>query len=319
MMKRTEMHARILAMVLLLLLTTSTDFLHAQQSRTPDVPVPPSGNRLAPALRIYAGDLVDVQVFDSPELSGRLRVNSDGEILLPITGKVRVDGLTADEAATRIEQLLLQNQILRAPHASVFVVEYATQGVSLLGEVKTPGVYPVLGAHGLLDFISVAGGLTPTAGKEVSITHKSDPDHPIIVRIDNKPDLATRANIAIQPGDTIVVPRSGIVYVVGDLMKPGGFLIENNDRLTILQAIALAQGANKTAALNNSKLIRSTPEGRTETPVELKKILAGKSSDLKLEDGDILFVPSSEAKTLTYQGIQAAIQMTVGVVTYGRL
>jgi polysaccharide export outer membrane protein len=268
-------------------------------------------------LHISAGDLLDVQVFDTPELSGKLRVSDKGEVVVPVVGSVRLEGLTADEAGTRVEQSLRRAQILKDPHVSVFVVEYATQGVSVLGEVKNPGVYPVLGAHGLLDVISAAGGVTATAGKAVGITHKSDPQHPVVVQLGGGPDVTAQANVGILPGDIVQVSRSGIVYAVGDLVKPGGFLIENNDRLTVLQAIALAQGTNRTAALNRSKLIRQTPAGRQELPVELKSILAGKRSDMRLEDGDILFVPSSQSKYLTYRGIEAAVQMTVGLVTYG--
>jgi polysaccharide export outer membrane protein len=269
-----------------------------------------------PALRIAAGDLVAVDVFDTAELSAKLRVSEKGDIDLPVAGSLHVGGFTAEEAAVSIERLLRDGNILKHPHVEVFVQEYATQGVSILGEVKNPGVYPELGSHSLLDFISVAGGITPTAGKAVIITHKNDADHPTIVQFDSSPEVAKRAGVAILPGDTIVVSRSGIVYVVGDLAKPGGFLIENNDRLTALQAIALAQGANKTAGLNNSRLIRKTSEGRQETRVELGKILAGKQSDVRLEDGDILFVPVSKSKIVAFQGITSAVGLVSGLAIY---
>lgn len=269
-----------------------------------------------PALRISAGDLLAVDVFDTPELSAKLRVSEKGEIDLPVAGSTHVGGLTAEEAAASIERLLRDDSILKHPHVEVFVQEYATQGVSILGEVKNPGVYPELGSHTLLDFISVAGGITPTAGKAVTITHKNDPVNPTIVRLDNSSDVAKRAAVAILPGDTIIVSRSGIVYVVGDLGKPGGFLIETNERLTALQAIALAQGTNKTAGLNNSRLIRKTPNGPQETHVELGKILAGKQDDLRLEDGDILFVPTSKSKIAAFQGITSAINLVSGLAVY---
>jgi polysaccharide export outer membrane protein len=271
----------------------------------------------APALRISAGDLLAVDVFDTPELSAKLRVSENGDIAVPVAGSVHVGGLTAVEAAASTEQLLRDNDILKHPHVEVFVQEYATQGVSILGEVKNPGVYPDLGSHSLLDFISVAGGTTPTAGKAVTITHKNDPDSSTIVQLDNNGlDVAKRGSVEIRPGDTIFVSRSGIVYVVGDLAKPGGFLLENNDRLTALQAVALAQGANKTARLNKSRLIRKTPNGPQETPVELGKILAGKQTDLRLEDGDILFIPTNTGKVVAYQGMTYAISLATGIAIY---
>jgi polysaccharide export outer membrane protein len=270
----------------------------------------------SPALRVSAGDLLAVDVFDTPELSARLRVSENGDVNLPVAGFTHVGGLTADEAATTIEQRLRDQNILKHPHVEVFIQEYATQGVSVLGEVKNPGVYPDLGSHALLDFISVAGGITPTAGKAVTISHKNDPDHPTVVHLDNSPDLAMKANVEILPGDTVVVSRSGIVYVVGDLGKPGGFLIDSNQRLTALQAVALAQGANKDSALNKSRLIRKTPNGPQESPLLLGKILAGKQSDIALEDGDIIFVPTSKSKTVALETVTATVGILTGVAIY---
>jgi len=314
-MRPTKLHPFFAGLLVLIaggLLTTGQAI--AQQTQPNSAPRSPL---VTSALHISAGDLLDLQVFDTPELSAKLRVSDKGEVVVPVVGSVRVEGLTADEAGNRVEQTLRETQVLKDPHVTVFVVEYATQGVSVLGEVKNPGVYPVLGAHGLLDVISAAGGVTTTAGKAVSITHKGDPQHPVVVQLGNGLDVTAQINVGIFPGDIIVVSRSGIVYVVGDLLKPGGFLIENNDRLTVLQALALAQGTNKTAALSRSRLIRKTPTGRQELSVELKRILAGKLPDIRLEDGDILFVPSSERKTLTYRGIEAAMQSAGILTAYG--
>lgn len=289
---------------------------YAQQAVVPASSTAPVPRQAAP-LRIAAGDLLNLIIFDTPELSGKLRVSDQGDVIVPVAGSLRVGGLTAEEATTRIERLLRDSAILKDPHVSVFIQEYATQGVSVLGEVKAPGIYPLLGAHSLLDLISAAGGVTAAGGKTVSITHKDDAAHPVMVQMNNSaPDAALRADVAILPGDTIVVFRSGIVYALGDLAKPGGFLIENNDRLSVIQAVALAQGTNRTAKLNRSRLIRKTPEGRTEIPVELKKILAGKAPDIRLEDGDILFVPSSEAKNMAYRGVEATVGLATGVVIY---
>jgi polysaccharide export outer membrane protein len=251
---------------------------------------------VAHALQISAGDLLDVNVFDTAELSGRLRVNERGSIALPIAGDVVVSGLTADQTGHAIEQKLLAANILKDPHVSVTVLEYATQGVTVLGEVKNPGVYPLLGTHGLLDLISAAGGVTPNAGKGVTVTHRTDPDHPEIVNMQSKPGSTVGFNVDVRPGDTIVVSHAGIIYVVGEVGKPGGFMIENNDRLTVLQAIALAQGTTRTAALNHAKLIRKTGGTPEEFPVPLKKILRNSAPDQILADGDILFVPSGAAQ-----------------------
>jgi polysaccharide biosynthesis/export protein len=267
------------------------------------------------ALKISAGDLLDVKVFETPDLSAKLRVDEHGNISLPLGGTVPVSGLTAEESSDAIEKRLRENKILKDPHVSVTVLEYATQGVAVLGEVKNPGVYPLLGAHGLLDLISSAGGTTPNAGKTVTITHRDDPDHPVITKIDNGPGNASAYKVDIRPGDTIMVSHAGIVYVVGDVGKPGGFLLEKSDQLTVLQAVALAQGANRTASLNQARLIRVVNSERREMQIPLKKILANKASDEPLTDGDILFVPSSGPKT-ALKDVENILPSAAGAAIY---
>lgn len=266
-------------------------------------------------VRIGPGDLIEVTVFDVPDLSGRFRVSDAGNIDLPVTGRVHVENLDAEAAARAIEDRLRQADIVKSPSVAVFVLEYASQGVTLMGDVKAPGVYPILGNRRLLDVLASGGGLAITSGKDIRIQHRNDFDHPEIVTIDNITVTPT-SNPLVQPGDTITVPRSGIVYVVGDVGHPGGFLVENNNRLDLLKLLALAGGPNRTAGLNKTRLIRTTSTGRVEIDIALKKVMEGKSQSLMLRDSDILYVPSSEAKYLTYRGIEAAIQVGTGFVVY---
>jgi polysaccharide export outer membrane protein len=267
------------------------------------------------ALQISAGDLLDLNVFDTPELSTKLRVDEQGKVTLPVAGALPVLGLTAEQAGQAIETRFRDTDVLKDPHVTVTVLEFSTQGVTVLGEVKNPGVYPLLGAHGLLDLISAAGGETTSAGKDVTVTHRDDPDHPVIVKIESKPGSTAAFNVDVRPGDTVMVSHAGIVYVLGDVGKPGGFLIENNDRLTVLQAIALAQGTSRTASLNHAKLIRKTVAGREELPVPLKKLLANKDPDLMLADGDILFVPGSGPKN-ALRDVESILPSAAGAAIY---
>ena len=246
---------------------------------------------------IGAGDLVEMTVFDTPEFSGKLRVSNTGDVILPLVGNVHLQGLKAGEAQALIRQKLIDGGFLKDPQVTVFVVEYATQGVSVVGEVKNPGIYPAFGSHHLLDYISLAQGLTPLAGTTITITHAGNPNQPEHVRVTAGASPKPENNPEILPGDTIFVERTGIVYVIGDVARPGGFPMDHDGQLTILQAIALAQGTNPTAAKGSAKLIRTTPEGRRETPIDLKKILSSKATDLPLQDNDILFVPNSAAKS----------------------
>jgi polysaccharide export outer membrane protein len=272
--------------------------LAAQEAMPVDAKVGTSATSIpvAHALEISSGDLLDVAVFDTPELSTKIRVDERGEITLPLTGVIPVSGLTAEQAGVAIESRLRGANILKQPHVSVTVDQYSTQGITVLGEIRNPGVYPLLGAHGLLDIVSAAGGLTPNAGKAITVTHRSEPDKPVIIELNSRPGSSAAFNVDLRPGDTVMVSHSGIVYVVGDVGRAGGFVIENNDRLTVLQAIALAQGPNKTASLNNTKIIRKTGDQRELLPIPIKKIMANKAPDPMLNDGDILFVPSSAAK-----------------------
>jgi polysaccharide export outer membrane protein len=289
----------------------------AMLARVPAAAAAPD-SRKAHALHISSGDLLEVTVFDTPELSGRLRVDSDGAVMLPVAGKMPVAGLTADEAAAAIEKKLRSTDIMKDPHVTVLVAEYATQGVTVSGEVKNPGIYPMLGSHGLMDMLSAAGGVTAQAGSVVSITHRSDPKHPEIVKLDDRPGKMVE-NVDIEPGDIIMVARGGVAYAVGDVQHAGGFLIEGRDRVTVLQMLALAGGTTKTSSQNHAHLIRTTQNGREDIPVKLKDMMKGKEADIPLQDGDILFVPSSKGKIFAYRGVDSAIAMTTGLVVGGRL
>ena len=271
-----------------------------------------AGPGAAHALRINSGDLLDIAVFDTPELSGKLRVDEFGQITIPVGGVLKVAGMTAEEAASAIEAKLRSTDVMKDPHVEVFISEYATQGVTVAGEVKTPGIYPLLGSHGLVDILTAAGGVTATAGRMVSVTHKSDPANPEMIRLASKPGEVI-ANVDIQPGDTVVVSRAGVCYVVGDVTKAGGFLIEGNDRLTVLQIMALAGGTTRTSARDKARLIRKTPNGREEMPIPLKAMMNGKVKDMAVEDGDILFVPSSGGKSALYRGTDSAVAVATGM------
>jgi polysaccharide export outer membrane protein len=264
---------------------------------------------------IGAGDLVEMSVFDTPELSGKLRVSNTGDVILPLVGTLHLQGLTAGEAQTLIRQKFIAGGFLKDPQVTVFISEYATQNVSVVGEVHKPGIYPAFGTHRLLDYLSLAEGLTPLAGTAIVITHSGHPEQPQRVKMTSGAAPQPENNPEILPGDTIFVERTGIVYVVGDVTHPGGFPMDQDGQLTIMQAIALAQGTTDTAAKGSIKLIRTTLQGRQEIPVDLKKILSAKATDLPLQDNDILFVPSSVAKN-TWKGIESALPAVAGASIY---
>ena len=269
----------------------------------------------SPVLRISSGDLIEVLVFDTPELSGKLRVSQNGTVRLPLGGEVAVAGLTPEVAAVTIEKQLRDFGLLLDPHVQVAIGEFATTGVTLLGEVKSPGNFPLLGSHTLPDVIAAAGGLSAVAGDEITIVHFRDPGNPIKVRQIHSSEFSSNM-LQLEPGDRVSVSKAGIVYVLGDVGRAGGFLIDPDGGLSVLQAMSLAQGFSRTAAQKKAVIIRRGGTQIEHIGSNLQAILDGKTIDATLHAGDVLYVPSSLTKTFTYRGIEAAIQLGTGFAIY---
>jgi polysaccharide biosynthesis/export protein len=258
------------------------------------------------SLQLGVGDLLEMSVYGVPDLSIKTRISSNGEMYCPLIGYTHVAGLTAQEAEELIQTRL--SAFVKNPQVALLVTEYASEGASVLGAVARPGVYPVLGQQRLFDLISAAGGLSDKAGRSLTVTHRSDPDKTITVDLSRNLKDNPETNVQVFPGDTIIVQKADIIYVVGDVAKPSGFLMEGGG-LTVLQAVALAGGTTRTAKLGGAKILRKTAGGgMTETPVELKKILQAKAPDLPLQADDILVVPSSTGKVIAGATLQAALQ-----------
>ena len=303
-------------LLLLLLMFTAAICLHAQdtapaQNATQPAPAAQStsgdehANPPQSSLKLGPGDLVEMTVYNVPELTTKTRISSSGDMYCPLIGYLHVAGLSNEEAQAAIERKL--DDFVKNPHVSLFVAEYASQGASVLGEVMRPGVYPVLGQQHLLDLLSAAGGLTEKAGRKITVTHRSDPDTTITIDIPRNLADNSETNIPVFPGDTVIVHKADIVYVVGDVLRPSGVLMDAGG-LTVLQAVALAGGTGRTAKLNGARLLRKGTNGMTQTPVDLKKILQAKAPDMPLEPNDILIVPSSTGKIMAGRTLEAALQ-----------
>lgn len=262
------------------------------------------------AVRLGAGDLVEVSVFGAPDLETKIRVTSDGDINLPLINDVHVEGLTIDEAESVIARRLQNGGFVKNPHVQIYIQEYTSQGASVLGEVARPGVYPVLGNQTLFNLVSAAGGLTDRAGGNIVVTHRGQP--PITIPISRNLEDSRGAEIAVLPGDSIVVRRADVVYVVGDVGRPSGLLMEGGS-ISVLQAIALVGGANPSAKLNGTRIVRRSPAGLTTIAVPLKRLLEAKTNDLPMQADDILFVPASSRKLLQARTAEAAVQLATGV------
>lgn len=286
----------------------------AKALSTSETVVSADKNPSVPVLGV--GDLIKVSVLGAPDSDQEVRVGADGNVVLNFIGAVPIAGQTTAQAQESITKKLVAGGFFTQPQVSVFTKEYATQGVSVMGEVQKPGVYPVLGARKLFDVLSLAGGTTPKAGKLISITRRDTPQTPTSVSLSNDATESVKSNIDIYPGDTIVVSKAGLVYVVGDVHRPSGVPMDNTT-MTVLQAIAMAEGTNSTAALNKSKLIRRSSGTPQEIPLPLKDMLSSKAPDIRLQAEDIVFVPSSTAKKAGVRTLEAIIQTATGVAMYG--
>jgi polysaccharide export outer membrane protein len=305
---------------------------------------------------IGANDLLEINVFEAPEFNRALRVSASGEITMPLLGEVQSVGLTARELERVLEDRL--RRYMKDPHVGVFVSSIQSHPVSVAGAVKKPGVFQIQQPRSLLEMLSMAEGLADDAGDDVlvmrgaglrvgknsasaasepnaasSSTLEEPPPAPSAsgredassekdtIRINLKNLLESgdeRFNVAIYPGDIIDVTRAGIVYVVGDVKKPGGFVMKSHEQMSVLKAIALAEGFTSTSAKGRTRIIRTDQSTgqKTEVLVDLDKILAGKSPDPPLNAADIVFVPNSAAKSAFYRGSEAALATISGLIIF---
>jgi len=266
------------------------------------------------AIAIGPGDLLDLSVFDVPELVLKVRVDVNGCVSIAFLGDLKLAGMTVGNAQRLIARELVARQLVKDPQVSIFIEEFATQGITVYGEVNAPGIYPLMGPHHLYDVISAAGGLTLKSGRTVTVLHAGQSDHPEVVALANinaTENPLEHANVPIYPGDTVVVSKAGMVYVLGEVNKPGGFLMEDNTSISVLKATALAGGTTKLASLKGSLILRKSLAGTTQTRIPLDKIYHGKAQDLQLHAEDIVFVPLSNIRNYGAMGLQGAIQAAV--------
>lgn len=279
----------------------------------------PSSPETMPA-PIASGDVLQVSESHTAEFRSTVRVSGAGSVTLPMIGNVKVAGLDEEGAARAIEAALVTSGMLLHPQVTVLVMSYVGQDVSVLGEVMHPGVYPYALHHRLLDLISAASRVTQGAGSLVTILHRDNTQPPQAVVLDASTAGASKDhNPELEPGDTVEVNRSGLVYVVGDVIRPGGFPVDPSRRLTVVQAITLAWGPTQNAALTKAVLIREQKNGRTLTVLNLKRLLRGQDPDLPIEDHDIIFVPDSAAKNLWNRTMESVVQSAAGVSIYAGL
>ena len=267
---------------------------------------------------IHSGDIVEVQVFDAPEYSVRMPVSPAGQIAIPYAGLFHIEGMTSIEAATAIARLFLQEQILRDPRVIVTTQQFG-YSVTVMGEVKSPGIYPLAGKKRLVDMLTEAGGITDRAGHVVEIFPSGSMKNPQTVLWDPTLRENDNAELEIKTGETILVSRCGVVYVGGNVGRPGAFPICESNHTTVSEVIALAQGTKPNSYTNRTLLLRSTGNGtRVVQKVKLEDVLRGRTVDITMQPDDILFIPPSILKAAGKTALTAAVGFATQAYFYAR-
>jgi polysaccharide export outer membrane protein len=286
----------------------------------------------APAYILDTDDQIVIRVLDATEIGDQpFRIDKSGNINIPLCGSIHAAGLTVDQLQSAVAERL--KTYLKAPSVTVTISEFRSQPLSVLGAVRNPGIIQVRGPKTLFEVISEAGGLSNDAGASIKITRRREfgsiplPNAAIdetgefyVAEIAAKSVMDATdptQNIKVKTNDVISVPRAELVYVIGAVKHAGGFVLNERAHMSVLEALSMAEGLGPVASGKNAKILRSA-EGvsRKEIPVDVNKILTGKAADVPMQASDILFIPTSGAKSGTLRGIEAAIQLGTGLAIY---
>jgi polysaccharide export outer membrane protein len=251
------------------------------------------------SLVIGPADGLTVKVLEAPELTQSARVTDSGEFPLIVGGDIKIAGLTTAQAVQAIEKTLIAGNYFLNPHVTITVDHYATLSVTVLGEVKVPGNHETDTPRTVLDVISLSGGLTPAAARRITIQRRGTKER-IEYTLSNNAGEALDPNIVVNPGDTVFIPRAGIVYMLGDFVRPGGIAMDTNDtKLSALQALTYAGGTPPNAVPSHARLIRKQADGTyANIALPLAAMQKGKQADIQLQADDIVYVPFSYLRNM---------------------
>jgi polysaccharide export outer membrane protein len=267
---------------------------------------------------IHPGDIVEVQVFDAPEYSVRMPVSPAGQIAIPYAGLFHIEGMTSIEAAPAIARLFVQQQILRDPRVIVTTEQFG-YSVTVMGEVRSPGIYALAGKKRLIDMLTQAGGVSDRAGHVIEIFPSGSMKNPQTVLWDPTLRENNNAELEIKTGETILVSRCGVVYVGGNVTRPGAFPLCESNHTTLSEVIALAQGTKPSSYSQRTLLLRTSDSGtRVVQKVKLEDVLRGRAVDITMQPDDILFIPPSALKAASKTALTAAVGFATQAYFYTR-
>jgi polysaccharide biosynthesis/export protein len=308
--------------------------LESSAEQLPDVPSQAQASvGLNPSYRLGPGDVVSAWVVGGDEFSGKqFIVSPSGFVDFPMAGRLLAAGKTVEQLKADLTQKL--KLYINDPEVSLSIVQFQSQPVSILGSVRQPGVHQLQGGKSLLEALSLAGGVTPEASSSAIITRhvqfgqipvpgatKDASGNYYVAKVSLKDVAEARNpqyNIQICPHDVIEVPRARLIYVIGQVSKPGGFVLNDNENISALQALSMAGGATQFASLKNIKILRTVPGARDRQliAVNLSNVIRGKSGDSILRPDDILYVPGNMAKNISVRAIEQGINVGTGLIIW---
>jgi polysaccharide biosynthesis/export protein len=277
-------------------------------------------------------DQITVRVFAADDIPDKpVQIDNDGTVTLPMIGRVHAAGFTVEQLQANL--VTAYKKYFKDPQVTVQVNDFRSQPVSVAGNVTTPGVVQLRGNRNLMEVIGQAGGLRADAGDTVLITRNlnegpipvasafTDPTGKYSVAHINIRSIMSgkdpEANIQIKPHDVITVPRARLVYVLGNVGRPGGYVMTENETMSLTQAIALAGGWDKMASLSGARILRADGGStREQIPANIKKIMENKAPDLQMQPDDILYIPNSMTKVIGARGAEAALGIGTGVLIW---
>ena len=245
------------------------------------------------------GDLIQIKVFEQTDYSPEVRLSASGAVVLPLIGTVDLNGKTITQSEKLIEERLVDAQIYRNPQVTIQLVAGPNQAATVVGEVHS--VVPIIGSRRLLDVLATAGGLPPTASHVITISRPGVAE-PIVVDLGTDPLHSGLANVPIFPGDTIIISRIGVVYMLGAFKTAGTIPLTQYSPLTLMEATALSGGVVFQGKFNDVRLIRTVGDRRTVVKLDIQRILHGKDPDPILQANDIVFIPDSTLKASISNG-----------------
>jgi polysaccharide export outer membrane protein len=266
---------------------------------------------------LSAGDILTVRIFEQPDYTPEVQLSSEGNVLLPLIGTLHVGGLTVSQAELLIETKFREAGIYRNPQVTLVLTAGPNESAVVVGE--THAVVPIIGSRRLLDVLAVAGGLPATASHVITIS-RPGVDKPIVVDLGTDPLRSALANIPIFPGDTIIVSRIGVIYMLGAFRTPGIIPLTQYSPMTLMEATALSGGLNFQGKFNDVRLIRTVGDHRTVVKLDIQRVLHGKDPDPILQPNDIVFLPDSAIKASISNGslgtLLGIVSLLISVIRY---